>query len=77
MPKDFSDLALSAAETGARILVDAFAFLDCRLIQVASGDDHDMFISKPLAGKTHDGEPLIFYSGQYTQLDVSPPAEDL
>ncbi len=67
-PKDFSDLELTVAETGAPILVDALAFVDCRLVEVASGGDHDMFIGEPVAGETHDGQPLIFYSGQYTQL---------
>jgi flavin reductase (DIM6/NTAB) family NADH-FMN oxidoreductase RutF len=67
-PKDFSDLELTVAKTGAPILVEALAFIDCQLVEVASGGDHDMFIGEPLAGETHDGEPLIFYAGQYTQL---------
>ena len=71
-PKDFSDLKLTVAETGAPIFVDALAYVDCRVVEVAPAGDHDMFIGEPLAGETCDGEPLIFYSGQYAQLENAP-----
>ena len=64
-PKDFSDLVLSEAETGAPILVDALAFIDCRLVEVLPGGDHDLFIGEPITGETHEGQPLIFYGGDY------------
>jgi len=67
-PKDFSDLELVESKTGSPVLVNALAFIDCQIVQVVPGGDHDMFIGKPLAGETRDGNPLIFYSGQYTQL---------
>ena len=73
-PKDFSDLKLTVAETGAPIFVDALAYVDCRVVEVTPAGDHDMFIGEPLAGETYDGEPLIFYSGQYAQLEASPTA---
>ncbi len=71
-PKDFSDLKLTAAETGAPIFVNALAYVDCRVVEVARAGDHDMFIGEPVAGETYDGEPLIFYSGQYAQLEAAP-----
>ena len=64
-PKDFSGLRLTAAETGAPILVDAIAFVDCKLVEILSGGDHDMFVGEPVAGEVRDGEPLIFYGGEY------------
>ena len=73
-PKDFSDLKLTVAETGAPIFVDALAYVDCRVVEVARAGDHDMFVGEPLAGETYDGEPLIFYSGQYAQLAEAPTA---
>lgn len=73
-PKDFSDLKLAVAETGAPILSDALAYVDCRVVEVAPAGDHDLFIGEPLAGETRDGQPLIFYSGQYAQL--APLAAD-
>ena len=70
-PKDFSDLKLTVAETGAPILADALAYVDCRVVDVAPAGDHDMFIGEPVAGETYDGHPLLFYSGQYAQLEAS------
>ena len=64
-PKDFSGLTLTTAETGAPILVDAIAFVDCKLVEILSGGDHDMFVGEPVAGEVREGEPLIFYRGEY------------
>lgn len=67
-PKIFSDLPLKVVETGAPVLKNALSFVDCRLVEIASGGDHDMFIGEPVAGEVSEGEPLIFYSGKYTRL---------
>jgi flavin reductase (DIM6/NTAB) family NADH-FMN oxidoreductase RutF len=67
-PKDFSGLELTRAETGAPILVEALAYLDCRLVDVVSGGDHDMFLGEPVTGGTREGRPLIFYRGHYAAL---------
>lgn len=64
-PKDFSGLRLTAAETGAPILVDAIAYVDCKLVEILPGGDHDMFVGEPIAGEVREGEPLIFFGGEY------------
>lgn len=74
-PKDFSGLPLTVAETGAPVLVEALAFVDCRLVEILSGGDHDMFLGEPVVGEARDGEPLIFYGGGYTQLALSSGQE--
>ncbi len=70
-PKDFSGLNLTVAETGAPVLADALAFLDCRVIQNMAGGDHDIFIGEIVAGAVHDGQPLLVYRGRYTRLALS------
>jgi flavin reductase (DIM6/NTAB) family NADH-FMN oxidoreductase RutF len=67
-PKDFSELKIKTAETGAPILVDALAFVDCRLSEILRGGDHDIFIGEIVAGDIHEGQPLLFYNGKYAQL---------
>ena len=67
-PKDFLNLKLTAAETGAPILVDGLAFVDCRLTDILPGGDHDIFVGEVVAGDANEGRPLIFYGGNYTQL---------
>ena len=69
-PRDFSDLETKTAVTGCPILVGAMGWVDCRLVDVYSGGDHEIFIGEIVAGDAQDGEkkPLLFYSGQYARL---------
>ena len=67
-PKEFSDLALSESVTGAPILAEALGHVECRLVEVLSGGDHDMFIGEIVAGDSREGRPLLFFAGKYAQL---------
>ena len=67
-PKDFSDLDVQVAETGAPILSAALAWLDCRLVDTVAAGDHDLFLGEPVAGVAAEGTPLLYYGGQYDQL---------
>jgi flavin reductase len=69
-PRDFSDLETKTAVTGCPILVEAIAWVDCRVVEIFSGGDHEIFIGEIVAGDAHQGEkkPLLFYSGQYARL---------
>jgi flavin reductase (DIM6/NTAB) family NADH-FMN oxidoreductase RutF len=69
-PKDLSDLTLTTAVTGAPILADALAWVDCRVTQVLPGGDHDIFIGEIVAGdhNKEEGRPLLFFAGKYRQL---------
>jgi flavin reductase (DIM6/NTAB) family NADH-FMN oxidoreductase RutF len=67
-PKDLSDLVLTAAVTGAPVLADALAWLDCRLVEVLPGGDHDIFIGEIVAGDAQEGRPLLYYGGRYRKI---------
>jgi flavin reductase (DIM6/NTAB) family NADH-FMN oxidoreductase RutF len=69
-PRDFSDLETKTAVTGCPILVDAIAWVDCRVVDIFSGGDHEIVIGEIVAGDAHRGDkkPLLFYSGQYARL---------
>ena len=69
-PKDFSDLNLEEGETGVPILADALAWIECRLTEVVPAGDHNMFLGEPVAGHAGEGEPLLFFGGQYRGLTV-------
>ena len=66
--KDLSDLETGTATSGAPILVAALAFADCRIRQVVAGGDHEMFIGEMTAGEIREGDPLLFYGGDYGSL---------
>jgi flavin reductase (DIM6/NTAB) family NADH-FMN oxidoreductase RutF len=68
-------LDITIAETGAPILGGTLAYLDCRLYEVLSGGDHDIFIGEVVAGEAHDSQPLIFYNderGQERRYEPEP-----
>ena len=69
-PKDFSDLNIKTAETGAPILADSLAWVDCKVVDVLPGGDHDIFVGEVLAGDAKEGDPLLYYAGKYR--DVAP-----
>jgi flavin reductase (DIM6/NTAB) family NADH-FMN oxidoreductase RutF len=67
-PKDFSDLNVTTVSTGSPILVDAIAFLDCRVYDILPGGDHEIFVGEILAGEYRGGDPLVYYAGRYRRL---------
>lgn len=67
-PKDVSDLTWKKADSGAPILADALAWVDCRLADMLPGGDHDIFIGEILAGDSRDGSPLLYFCGKYRRL---------
>ncbi len=69
-PKNFSGLICKPATTGAPILADVLAWVDCRLTQVLPGGDHDLFLGEIVAGEFHDGDPLLYFAGGYRQLQA-------
>lgn len=68
-PKEFADLALVTAVTGAPILADALGWVDCRITQVLPGGDHDIFIGEIVAGDHKEGgRPLLYFAGKYRTI---------
>jgi flavin reductase (DIM6/NTAB) family NADH-FMN oxidoreductase RutF len=67
-PKDFSELNTKTAATGAPILADCLAYLDCRVVDVFPGGDHEIFVGEIAVGEYHGGEPLLYFAGSYRRL---------
>jgi flavin reductase (DIM6/NTAB) family NADH-FMN oxidoreductase RutF len=67
-PKDFSDLHTTTAVTGSPILGDALGWIDCKVVDVLPGGDHEIFIGEIVAGDCRDGRPLLYFSGNYAKL---------
>jgi flavin reductase (DIM6/NTAB) family NADH-FMN oxidoreductase RutF len=67
-PKDFSGLKITTAQTASPILAECLAYVDCRVVDVLPGGDHDIFIGEIVAGEHQGGEPLLYFSGGYRRL---------
>ena len=67
-PKDFTGLNITTATTTAPVLSDCLAFVDCRVVEILPGGDHEIFVGEIVAGEYHGGEPLLYYAGGYRRL---------
>lgn len=73
----FAGLNVITAATGAPILGDAMAWLDCKVAAAHDGGDHTIFVGEVMASKAGDiGEPLLYYHRQWRQLDADLPTLD-
>jgi flavin reductase (DIM6/NTAB) family NADH-FMN oxidoreductase RutF len=61
----FEGLAHHPEKTGAPILDDALAWLDCRVWAEHKAGDHTIFLGEVLAGDAREGTPLVYYRGGY------------
>lgn len=63
----FSGVQVASAATGAPILHDALAYVDCELDGAVTAGDHRILLGRVLsAGRLcDDKEPLAFYKGGY------------
>jgi 3-hydroxy-9,10-secoandrosta-1,3,5(10)-triene-9,17-dione monooxygenase reductase component len=71
----FSGLSWRAETTGAPVLVDVLAWVDCRLELVHDAGDHEFVIGTALSVGIAEEErlPLLYYRSRYARL-VQPPA---
>ena len=67
-PKEWSDLKLTTAVTGAPIIDGAIAYVDCKLAEILPGGDHHIFTGEIVAGEVREGRPLLYYQGNYARL---------
>jgi flavin reductase (DIM6/NTAB) family NADH-FMN oxidoreductase RutF len=61
----FRGVAYREERTGAPILDDALAWLDCRVHETLVGGDHTIFLGEVIAADAQEGTPLLYYRGGY------------
>ena len=61
----FRGVAWHTERTGAPVLDDALAWLDCRVTAALPGGDHTIFVGEVLAADAREGTPLLYYRGGY------------
>jgi flavin reductase len=67
-PKDFSDLGTKTVKTTAPVLADCLAYVDCQVVDILPGGDHEIFIGEIVAGECQGGQPLLYHSGGYRRI---------
>lgn len=68
----FTDLRTHPAVTGAPVLDDSLAYLDCRYVNEVDGGDHAIVIGEVVdLGMLRDGiNPLAFFRSSHTRLGM-------
>jgi flavin reductase (DIM6/NTAB) family NADH-FMN oxidoreductase RutF len=68
-PSDkFTGVAFRGERTGAPVLDEALAWLDCTVTQQIEAGDHTVFMGEVMAADTGEGTPLLYYRGGYGRL---------
>lgn len=70
LPHRFDGVETEVASTGAPILPDCAAFLDCLVEQVHPAGDHTIFVGRVVAGKARGGEPLVYHARTWRTLTI-------
>jgi flavin reductase (DIM6/NTAB) family NADH-FMN oxidoreductase RutF len=66
----FAGLTTHTAATGAPILDDCLAWLDCRVVSTQAVGDHTLYIGEVVAaGVNGSGKPLLYWNADYRQID--------
>ena len=55
-------------QTGAPLLRDCLATLECRVASVIEAGDHAIFVGDVLAAESHGGQPLLYFNRDYRTL---------
>ena len=64
-PRKFDGIAWREGTTGAPVLEQALAWVDCRMHAQYPGGDHTIFIGEVVAGGAREAGPLLFYRGGF------------
>lgn len=64
----FRGLAYRTVVTGAPVLDDVLAWVDCRVRDIFDGADHSILVGEVLAGSALESEPLVYYRSGYHRL---------
>jgi flavin reductase (DIM6/NTAB) family NADH-FMN oxidoreductase RutF len=64
--------------TGAPLAANALAVIECELVAVYPGGDHELFLGRVVSARTGDIRkgPLVYHEGDYPALKAAPKAED-
>jgi flavin reductase (DIM6/NTAB) family NADH-FMN oxidoreductase RutF len=65
IPDKFENLDLTLNIDGLPLLSGCLANLECRVKQTFDGGDHSIFIGEVERATVKDGDPLIYFRGEY------------
>jgi flavin reductase (DIM6/NTAB) family NADH-FMN oxidoreductase RutF len=70
-PKTFDSLPHKSGRSGAPLLSEAIAWIECTIHSVIEAGDHDLVIGDVIACDAGEGSPLLYYRRRYRSLGDS------
>lgn len=74
-PERFEGAATYVAATGAPIFAGCIAYFDCVLHSILPSGDHRILVGEVVAAGESDGEPLLYFEGEYHALGLPQEQE--
>jgi flavin reductase (DIM6/NTAB) family NADH-FMN oxidoreductase RutF len=65
----FEGIGFRTGETGAPVLNDVLAHVECKRVSTTVAGDHSIIIGETLATSMRDARPLLYYRGGFAQLE--------
>jgi len=65
----FEGVGFSRGESGAPILNDVLAHIECKRVSSTITGDHTLIIAETIAASMRDVRPLLYYRGGFAQLE--------
>lgn len=65
----FEGVGYTRGETGAPILNDVLAQIECKRVSSTETGDHALIIAETISASVLDVRPLLYYRGGFTQLE--------
>jgi flavin reductase (DIM6/NTAB) family NADH-FMN oxidoreductase RutF len=66
----FEGVGYREESTGAPVLEDSIAWVDCRLVESMPGGDHTIFLGEVLAADATGDTPLVYFRGSYGRFQA-------
>ena len=68
-PDRFDGVGFTRGLTGAAIIDDTLATIECTVLSRHPGGDHTIVLGSVIAAVTREGRPLLYYRGGYAMLE--------
>ena len=66
----FAHLDYRQQATGAPVLDGVLGYFDCKVTERYEGGDHIILVGEVVDGDVNEGQPLLFFKGQYASIQV-------
>ena len=69
LPDKFDGIEFIENGSGVPVLKNSLANLECRLVNSHASGDHTIFVGEVTRSSVSDGEPLVYFHGNYRKLN--------